>query len=35
MLKMKYDDIDKKKIMKDVKDFFINIAKKIDELYTK
>uniref|UniRef100_A0A0R3S434 Secreted protein n=1 Tax=Elaeophora elaphi TaxID=1147741 RepID=A0A0R3S434_9BILA len=31
----KYDDIDKEKIMKDVKDFFVNIAKKIDELHAK
>uniref|UniRef100_A0A0R3QN65 ATPase n=1 Tax=Brugia timori TaxID=42155 RepID=A0A0R3QN65_9BILA len=35
MLKMKYDDIDKEKIIKDVKDFFVNIAKKIEELHTK
>ncbi|VDN90083.1 unnamed protein product [Brugia pahangi] len=35
MLKMKYDDIDREKIIKDVKDFFVNIAKKIEELHTK
>ncbi|KAM3726948.1 Nuclear RNA export factor [Dirofilaria immitis] len=33
MLKTKYDEIDKEKIVKDVQDFFVNIVKKIDELY--
>ncbi|VDK71924.1 unnamed protein product [Litomosoides sigmodontis] len=35
MLKMKYDNIDKEKIINDVKDFFVSIAKKIDELHMK
>ncbi|KAL3981824.1 hypothetical protein ACH3XW_44665 [Acanthocheilonema viteae] len=35
LLKTKYNDIDKDKIVKDVKDFFVNIAKKIDQLHMK
>ncbi|CAG9537355.1 unnamed protein product [Cercopithifilaria johnstoni] len=35
MLKTKYDDIDKEKIIKDVKNFFVNISRKIDELSMK
>lgn len=35
MLKAKYDDVDKEKILKEVKDFFISIAKKIDQFHTK
>ncbi|OZC08411.1 hypothetical protein X798_04611 [Onchocerca flexuosa] len=33
MLKTKYDEIDKEKIVKDVQDFFVTIVKKIDELH--
>uniref|UniRef100_A0A8R1TUW4 LRRNT domain-containing protein n=1 Tax=Onchocerca volvulus TaxID=6282 RepID=A0A8R1TUW4_ONCVO len=33
VLKTKYDEIDKEKIVKDVQDFFVNIVKKIDELH--
>uniref|UniRef100_A0A915PER5 Uncharacterized protein n=1 Tax=Setaria digitata TaxID=48799 RepID=A0A915PER5_9BILA len=32
MLKMKYEEIDKEKVIKDVQDFFVNIVKKVDEL---